>query len=67
MNVGRDIVAADLRILFVAINPSASASNAAGPFATPTNGFWRSLHTSGFTQSPHRAARRTDAARRGSS
>jgi TDG/mug DNA glycosylase family protein len=49
MDAGRDIVAEELRVLFVAINPPPSA-NGAGPFATPTNGFWRLLHASGLTK-----------------
>jgi TDG/mug DNA glycosylase family protein len=44
-----DIIAADLRVLFVAINPAASMANGQGPFATSTNGFWPLLHASGLT------------------
>jgi double-stranded uracil-DNA glycosylase len=44
-----DILASDLRVLFVAINPSASAANGRAPFATPSNGFWTLLHASGLT------------------
>jgi double-stranded uracil-DNA glycosylase len=36
-------------VLFVAINPSASAANGSDPFASPTNGFWPLLHASGLT------------------
>jgi double-stranded uracil-DNA glycosylase len=49
MTDGGDIIAKDLRVLFVAINPSASAASQRGPFATPTNGFWPLLHASGLT------------------
>jgi TDG/mug DNA glycosylase family protein len=44
-----DIVAKDLRILLVAINPSLSSELAAQHFATPRNPFWRLLYASGLT------------------
>jgi TDG/mug DNA glycosylase family protein len=44
-----DIIAQDLRVLFVAINPSPSAANGRTPFATATNGFWPLLHAAGLT------------------
>lgn len=44
-----DIIAADLRVLFVAINPPPSAADGRAPFATPTNGFWPLLHAAGLT------------------
>ena len=48
VNTG-DIIAADLRVLFVAINPPPSAANGRAPFATPSNGFWPLLHAAGLT------------------
>jgi double-stranded uracil-DNA glycosylase len=44
-----DILATDLRILLVAINPPPLAAGSGQPFATPTNAFWRLLHASGLT------------------
>jgi TDG/mug DNA glycosylase family protein len=49
MNVAGNIVAADLRVLFVAINPAVSALNGRAPFSSPTNAFWPLLHASGLT------------------
>jgi double-stranded uracil-DNA glycosylase len=43
------IIAPDLRVLFVAINPTASAVDAGRPFAAPTNAFWQLLDASGLT------------------
>ena len=44
-----DLVADDLRVLFVGINPS-NCSGASGlHFASPGNRFWPTLHRSGFT------------------
>jgi double-stranded uracil-DNA glycosylase len=45
-----DIIAAELRVLLVAINPPPSAADGGQPFATPTNAFWRLLHVSGLTR-----------------
>lgn len=44
-----EIIAADLRVLFVAINPSSAGASSGGPFATPTNKFWPLLHEAGLT------------------
>lgn len=44
-----DIVAPDLRVLFVAINPATKSAEVGLHFATPTNSFWRLLHESGLT------------------
>lgn len=55
-----DIVTANLRVLFVAINPATASAEAAQHFATPTNSFWRLLHESGLTTrryAPAEAAR----------
>ena len=44
-----DILAPNLRLLFVAINPSPLSALAQQPFASPTNAFWRLLYVSGLT------------------
>lgn len=44
-----DIVARDLRVLFVAINPATASAERGQHFATPTNLFWRLLHGAGLT------------------
>jgi G:T/U-mismatch repair DNA glycosylase len=57
-----DIIAAELRVSFVAIDPAPSAANGRAPFATPTNGFWPSLRAVGLTPRlflPSESARRT--------
>lgn len=43
------ILAPDLALLLVAINPATAAADSGLPFATPTNAFWRLLHESGLT------------------
>jgi double-stranded uracil-DNA glycosylase len=45
-----DIVAADLDVLIVAINPSLRSATAGYSFASKGNPFWRLLHESGLTQ-----------------
>lgn len=50
MNRFGDIIAFDLRVLFVAINPSPQAAIDGKPFGSPTNGFWPLLHTAGLTR-----------------
>ena len=45
-----DILAADLRILLVAINPAPLSLGKGLHFATPTNAFWKLLHASGLTR-----------------
>jgi TDG/mug DNA glycosylase family protein len=45
-----DILAADLRILLVAINPAPLSLGVGQHFATPTNAFWKLLHASGLTR-----------------
>lgn len=55
-----DIVAPNLRVLLVAINPATPSAKDGHPFSTPTNLFWRLLHGSGLTSrlySPDEAAR----------
>ena len=44
-----DILAPDLRILLVAINPAPASLSAQEHFATPTNSFWKLLAASGLT------------------
>jgi double-stranded uracil-DNA glycosylase len=44
-----DFLAEDLRVLFVAINPSAAKGSGRAPFATPTNCFWPLLQASGLS------------------
>lgn len=45
-----DIVAADLDVLIVAINPSLRSAAAGLSFASKGNPFWRLLHESGLTE-----------------
>jgi TDG/mug DNA glycosylase family protein len=45
-----DIVAADLDVLIVAINPSLRSATAGYSFASKGNPFWRLLHESGLTK-----------------
>jgi G:T/U-mismatch repair DNA glycosylase len=45
----QDILAPELRILLVAINPAPPSANSGQHFATPTNAFWRLLHASRLT------------------
>lgn len=46
-----DIIAPDLRLLIVAINPATRSAAVGHPFSSPGNPFWRLLHASGLT--PH--------------
>ena len=45
-----DILAADLDVLIVAINPSRRSAEAGFSFASKGNPFWRLLHESGLTR-----------------
>lgn len=45
-----DIIAPNLRILFVGYNPSLRSAAAGHHFAGPSNGFWKVLHESGLTE-----------------
>jgi TDG/mug DNA glycosylase family protein len=45
-----DVIAPDLRVLFVGINPGFASARAGHHFANPANGFWRLMHESGFTE-----------------
>ncbi|WP_394835092.1 mismatch-specific DNA-glycosylase [Pendulispora rubella] len=44
-----DVIAHELDVLFVGINPGFASARAGHHFANPANGFWRLLHESGFT------------------
>ena len=44
-----DILAKDLNVVFIGINPALSAAVAGHHFVSPSNRFWRALHLSGFT------------------
>src|SRR2546423_15293438 len=51
-----DVIAPDLDVLFVGINPSLWSGAVGLHFARPGNRFWRALHDAGFTDrllSPH--------------
>ena len=45
----RDLVASDLKVLLVAINPAPPSASLGQHFATPSNGFWKLLYASGLT------------------
>src|SRR3954452_10342867 len=44
-----DLLAPDLRVLFVGINPGRQSAAARAHFANPRNDFWRLVHESGLT------------------
>ena len=44
-----DVLAADLDVVFVGINPGRVSAAARAHFANPRNDFWRLLHTAGLT------------------
>src|SRR3954469_20823942 len=44
-----DLLAPDLRVLFVGINPGRRSAAAHAPFANPPNDCWRRVHESGLT------------------
>ena len=46
----RDVVAPDLRVLFVGINPGLYSGAVGRHFARPGNRFWKTLHRAGFTE-----------------
>ena len=48
-SVLHDVLAPDLRLLIVAINPSSRSATIGHPFSSPGNPFWRLLHVSGLT------------------
>ncbi len=45
----RDVIAADLRVLFCGINPGLYSGAVGHHFARPGNRFWPALHRGGFT------------------
>lgn len=45
----RDVIAADLKVLFVGINPGLYSAATGHHFARPGNRFWPALHQGGFT------------------
>lgn len=45
----RDVIAADLRVLFCGINPGLYSGATGHHFARPGNRFWPALHLAGFT------------------
>jgi TDG/mug DNA glycosylase family protein len=45
----RDILAANLRVVFCGINPGLSSAKLGHHFANPGNRFWRTIHLAGFT------------------
>lgn len=46
----RDVIAPNLRVLFVGINPSLYTAATGYHFGRPGNRFWPALHAGGFTQ-----------------
>ncbi len=51
-----DVLAPDLRVVFVGINPGRVSAEARAHFANPRNDFWRLLHAAHFTSrlyAPH--------------
>src|SRR6188472_4705031 len=44
-----DVLAPDLRVVFVGINPGYVSAAAGAHFANPRNDFWRLVHDAGFT------------------
>jgi TDG/mug DNA glycosylase family protein len=46
----RDVIAPDLKVLFVGINPGLYSAATGHHFARPGNRFWPALHLAGFTQ-----------------
>ena len=56
LNHLEDILAHDLDVLLVAINPATPSATSGHHFATPTNAFWRLLHASGLTTHLYRPA-----------
>ncbi len=45
-----DVIAPDLRVLFVGINPSLYSAAVGHHFGRPGNRFWPTLHAAGFTE-----------------
>ncbi|MFC9083464.1 G/U mismatch-specific DNA glycosylase [Streptomyces sp. NPDC057062] len=55
-----DILAENLVVVFVGINPSTASTAAGHSFATPGNRFWPALYASGFTPNLIRPERERD-------
>jgi TDG/mug DNA glycosylase family protein len=55
-----DVVASDLDVIFVGINPGLGSVVRGHNFATPSNRFWPALHRSGFTPQLMNADQETD-------
>ncbi len=49
MNQRGDILAPGLGVVFVGLNPAATAEKSGHNFSAPSNRFWRVLHQAGFT------------------
>jgi TDG/mug DNA glycosylase family protein len=45
-----DVIASQLKVLFVGINPGLYSAAVGHHFARPGNRFWPALHTAGFTE-----------------
>src|SRR4051812_9724702 len=61
----RDVVAADLRVLFVGINPGLYTAATGHHFARPGNRFWPALHAAGFSDRPLHPSEQCELLRRG--
>ena len=55
-----DVVAPDLDVIFIGINPGLGSVARGHNFATPSNRFWPALHRSGFTPVLMRADQETE-------
>jgi TDG/mug DNA glycosylase family protein len=56
-----DLLAPDLAVLFVGINPGRRSAAARAHFANPRNDFWRLLHEAGLTPEVLGPSRQTEA------
>ena len=56
-----DLLAPDLAVLFVGINPGRRSAAARAHFANPRNDFWRLLHEAGLTPEMLGPSRQTEA------
>jgi len=60
-----DVLAADLDVVLVGINPGRVSAAAAAHFANPRNDFWRLLHAAGFTSRIYAPEQQYDVLREG--
>jgi TDG/mug DNA glycosylase family protein len=60
-----DLLAPDLRVVFVGINPGRRSAAAHAHFANPRNDFWRLVHASGLTPELLGPGRQAEALRDG--